>query len=84
MIIFQFIKLKINVLFIEDFYIPIAPRPRVVPRIGKQKSASNNHMNKAAKIPPSQNQDVIFRPPNLGNSPSKVVQHKNHTWAGFK
>ncbi|CAO1372028.1 unnamed protein product [Diamesa tonsa] len=73
-----------NIMRSFDFYIPIAPRPRAVPRLGKQKSASNNQINKAAKIPPSQNQDAIFRPPNMGNSPSKVVHHKNHTWAGFK
>ena len=82
MITFQFIILKSNLFFKGD--IPIAPRIRAFPRLGKPKSASSNNNNKAAKLPPSQNQEPIFRPPNLGNSASKVVHPKNHTMYEYK
>lgn len=56
------------------------PGPKALPRIGRPKSASNNH-NKAANIP-SSNQEPIFRPSNLETSPIKVVHPKNHTYKG--
>lgn len=71
--------LESNLLFKGDT--PIAPRPRPFPRLGKPKSASSNNINKVAKIPPSQNQETIYRPPNLGYSPSKVVHPRNRTMA---
>lgn len=71
--------LKSNLLFKGD--IPLAPKPRAIPRLGKSNSASSKNINKPAKIPPSPIQEPIYRPPNLGYSPSKVVHPKNHTMA---
>ena len=73
--------LKSNLSFKGDSR--IAPGPRAFPRlpVGKPKSASSNNYNKVAKILPSQKEEPIFRPSNLGYSPSKVVHPKNHTMA---